>query len=69
MIVHLIAGNKSDLEVGLGYLRLSKSISDMGEIRFARGVYVTTIRLSRPLKDVSSDISSRFGKFVQIRKP
>jgi hypothetical protein len=69
MIAHLIAANRSDLEVGLGFLRISKQIKDMGEIRRARGVYVSTIRLSKPFKEVADTISARFGRFVQLRKP
>lgn len=69
MIAHLVAGNRSDLEVGLGFLRISKQIKDMGEIRRARGVYVITVRLTKPFKDVSDTISSRFARFVQLRKP
>lgn len=68
MIAHLIAGNQSDLEVALGYLKISKSVSNMGEIRKTRGVYVCTVRLSHPYKDVSAQISARFGRFVQLRK-
>ena len=68
MISHLIAGNKSDLEVGLGYLKISRSIKDMGDIRQERGVYVVTVRLSKPFDAVSKDISARFGRFVQLRK-
>ena len=68
MIAHLIAGNRSDLEVAMGYLRISKSIKDLSDIREARGVYVCTIKLSKPFKDVAHDISARFGRFVQLRK-
>ena len=68
MTAHLIAGLRSDLEVGLGFLRISKSIKAMGEIRQARGVYVCTVRLAKPFKTVSADISARFGRFVQLRK-
>lgn len=69
MNVHLVAGNKTDLEIGLGYLRISKSITDMSEIRKARGVYVSTVKLARNYGDVAADIQSRFGRFVQLRKP
>ena len=68
MIAHLVAGNRSDLEVGLGFLRVSKQIKDMGEIRQARGVYVLTVRLSKPFEDVANTISAKFGRFVQLRK-
>jgi hypothetical protein len=68
MIAHLIAGNMSDLEVAMGYLRISKSIKDLGEIRSDRGVYICTVRLAKPFKDVAHDIASRFGRFVQLRK-
>ena len=68
MTAHLIAGLRSDLEIGLGYLQISKSIKSMGEIREARGVYVCTVRLARGFKEVSDDLSSRFGRFVQLRK-
>lgn len=69
MSAHLIAANRSDLEVGLGFLRISRQISDMGEIRQARGVYVATVKLTKPFKDVADTISARFGRFVQLRKP
>jgi len=68
MSFHLVAGNISDLEVCLGYLRISKSILDMSEIRKARGVYVSTIKLAKPYNKVSADIKSRFGRFLQLRK-
>lgn len=69
MNVHLIASNVADLEVALGFLRISKQIIDMGEIRRARGVYVCTVKLAKPLKEVSDIISAKFGQFVQLRKP
>jgi hypothetical protein len=69
MTAHLIAANRSDLEVGLGFLRISKQISDMGETRQARGVYVATVRLTKPFKEVADTISARFGHFVQLRRP
>jgi len=69
MIAHLIASNSADLQVGLGFLRISKQISAMGEIRQARGVYVATVRLSKPFKEVSDSIAARFGRFVQLRRP
>lgn len=69
MTAHLIAANRSDLEVGLGFLRISKQIKDMSEIRRARGVYVSTVRLTKPYKEVSGTISARFGRFIQLRKP
>lgn len=68
MIAHLVAGNQSDLEVALGFLRIARLVSSIGEIRKARGVYVCTVRLSRPYKDVADQISARFGRFVQLRK-
>ena len=68
MIAHLVAGNMSDLEVALGFLKISKSIKDLGEVRRTRGAYVCTIRLSRPISEVAHNISARFGRFVQIRK-
>lgn len=67
MKANLIAANKTDLEVGLGYLRISKSIKDMGEIRQARGVYVIPVALVKSFKDVQHDLSARFGRFVQLR--
>lgn len=69
MNVHLIASNVADLEVALGFLRISKQIIDMGEIRRARGVYVCTVKLAKPFKEVSGAISAKFGQFVQLRKP
>jgi len=69
MTAHLIAANRSDLEVGLGFLRISKQISDMGETRQTRGVYVATVRLTKPFKEVADTISARFGRFVQLRRP
>lgn len=68
MIAHVVAGNRTDLEVALGFLKISKSIKDHGDVRESRGAYVCTVRLARPYKDVSYDISARFGRFVQIRK-
>lgn len=68
MISHLVAANRSDLEVAMGYLKISKSIKDLGEVRETRGVYICTVRLAKPFKDVAYDISSRFGRFVQLRK-
>jgi len=68
MTAHLIASNSSDLEVGLGFLRISKQISDMSEIRQARGVYVSTVRLKKPFKEVADTISAHFGRFVQLRR-
>lgn len=68
MKANLIAANKTDLEVGLGYLRISKSIKDMGEIRQARGVYLAPVALSKPFADVQHDISARFGRFIQLRR-
>lgn len=68
MNAHLIAGNRSDLEVGLGFLRISRQIKDMGETRRARGVYVCTVKLTKPFKDVADTISAKFGRFVQLRK-
>jgi hypothetical protein len=68
MTAHLIAGNKTDLEVGLGYLNISNSIKRHGEIRQARGVYVSTVLLARPFTDVAQDLKSRFGRFVQLRR-
>jgi hypothetical protein len=69
MIAHLIAGNKSDLEVALGFLKIKKVISDMEEIRHARGVYVITVKLKSPFKEISDELSARFGRFVQLRRP
>lgn len=69
MIAHLIAGNRSDLEVGLGFLKIKKIISDTEEIRKARGVYVVTVKLKSPFKEVSDELSARFGRFVQLRRP
>lgn len=68
MTAHLIAGNKSDLEVGLGYLNISKSVKKVGEIRQARGVYVSTVLLAKPFTEVAQDLKSRFGRFVQLRR-
>lgn len=68
MIVHLISGTKTYIEVVLGYLRISKSISDYGEIRERRGVYVVDVKLKKPFKDVAADIQSRFGRFAEIRR-
>jgi hypothetical protein len=68
MNAHLVAGFRSDLEVGMGYLRISKSIKDMGEVRQARGVYVCTVKLTKPFKEVADQLSARFGRFVQLRK-
>lgn len=68
MNVHLIAGFRSDLEVGIGYLRISKSIKDMSEVRQARGVYVCTVKLTKPFKEVADQITARFGRFVQLRR-
>lgn len=69
MIAHLIAGNKSDLEVGLGFLKIKKAIINMEEIRKARGVYVVTIKLKSSFKEISDELSARFGRFVQLRRP
>jgi len=69
MTAHLIANNKTDLEVGLGYLRIKKILKDMGEIRQARGVYVVTVNLKSPFKEIADDLSARFGRFVQLRRP
>lgn len=69
MTAHLIANNKTDLEVGLGYLRIKKILKDMGEIRQARGVYVVTVKLKSPFKEIADDLSARFGRFVQLRRP
>jgi hypothetical protein len=68
MIAHLIASNKTDLEVCLGHLRIFKALKDMGDIRQERGVYICTLRLSKPFDVVSKSIRDRFGRFVQIRK-
>lgn len=68
MTAHLIAGFRSDLEVGMGYLKISKSIKDIGDVRQTRGVYVCTVKLAKPFKEVADDISARFGRFVQLRK-
>jgi hypothetical protein len=68
MKANLIAANKTDLEVGLGYLRISKSINDMGEIRQARGVYLIPVSLKKPFGDVQNDLSARFGRFIQLRR-
>lgn len=68
MNAHLVAGFRSDLEVGMGYLRISKSIKDMGEVRQARGVYVCTVKLTKPFKEVADQLTARFGRFVQLRK-
>ena len=68
MNAHLIARYRSDLEVALGFLRLKKSIKDMSEIRQARGVYVSTVRLALPFDDARKLISDRFGRFVELRK-
>jgi len=68
MNAHLVAGFRSDLEVGMGYLRISKSIKDMGEVRQTRGVYVCTVKLTKPFKEVADQLSARFGRFVQLRK-
>lgn len=68
MNAHLVAGFRSDLEVGMGYLRISKSIKDMSEVRQARGVYVCTVKLTKPFKEVADQLSARFGRFVQLRK-
>lgn len=68
MIAYLIASNKSDLEVCLGYLKIFKALKDMGEIRNERGVYICTLRLSKPFDVVSKSIRDRFGRFVQIRR-
>ena len=68
MIVHLVAGTRTYIEVVLGYLRISKSIKDYGEIRERRGVYVVDVKLTKPFNDVSQDLKSRFGHFVQIRR-
>ena len=69
MNVHVIAGFKTDLELALGYLRLKKLISDMAEIRQARGVYVCTVKLKGPFKEVADTLSARYGRFVQLRRP
>ena len=68
MNAHLVAGFRADLEVGIGYLRISKSIKDMGDVRQTRGVYVCTINLTKPFKEVADQLSARFGKFIQLRK-
>lgn len=68
MTAHLIAGNRSGLEVGLGYLNISKSVKRAGEIRQARGVYVSTVLLSKPFTEVAQDLKSQFGHFVQLRR-
>jgi hypothetical protein len=68
MIVHLISGTKTYIEVVLGYLRISRSISDHGEIRERRGVYVVDVKLKKPFKDVAADIQSHFGRFAEIRR-
>jgi hypothetical protein len=52
----------------MGYLRISKSIKDMGDVRQARGVYVCTVSLTKPFKEVADQLSARFGKFIQLRK-
>lgn len=67
MKAHLISSNKTDLEVGLGYLRISKSIDDMGDVRQARGVHLVTVSLIKPFNSVQSDLSARFGRFLQLR--
>jgi hypothetical protein len=67
MKAHLISANKTDLEVGLGYLRISKSINDMGDVRQARGVHLVTVSLTKPFNSVQSDLSARFGRFLQLR--
>lgn len=69
MMVHLISGTRTYIEVVLGYLRISKSIKDYGEIRKRRGVYVADVRLALPFDEVAKDISSRFGRYAQIRRP
>lgn len=52
----------------MGFLRISKSVKELGEARKLRGVYVCTVRLARPYKDVAHDISARFGRFVRLEK-
>lgn len=68
MIVHLVAGTRTYIEVVLGYLRISKSIKDYGEIRERRGAYVVDVKLTKPFNDVSQDLKARFGHFAQIRR-
>lgn len=68
MIVHLVAGTRTYIEVVLGYLRISKSIKDYSEIRERRGAYVVDVKLTKPFNDVSQDIKARFGNFAQIRR-
>ena len=69
MTAYLIAENIADLEVGLGFLKISKLIKDSGEFRTARGVHVITVRLAKPYNQVAELVSARFGRFVQLRKP